>query len=164
MKRFEDWDTFYLDFAELCADQSYDLKTRVGCVIVKNNNIISFSYNGTSPGTSNKMRDENGKTLAEVIHAETNAILKVAKNGVATKNATLYCTLCPCMECSKQILASGIKRVVFSNFHKSTEGIKYLALHGVAISIYANDEPVHLTPLEHCDLVDQNWIRENTGL
>ena len=111
------WDIFYMSMAERVADLSRDHKTKVGCVIAKDDNVISYSYNGTPRGTDNTMRDVAGKTLNVVLHAETNAIGKVAKSHVSTRDATLYSTLSPCINCAKMIYQAGITDVVYRDLH-----------------------------------------------
>ena len=108
MKTQLDWDNFFLQFAWQCARESYDPKRKVGCVIVRADEILSYSYNGTVPGWDNRMRGVDGETLPGVLHAEAHAIAKMAKYGKHAKGATLYCTLAPCNECSKLIVTSGI--------------------------------------------------------
>jgi dCMP deaminase len=128
MKNQTDWDNFYLSICSLIAQQSYAEDRKVGAIIVKDDNIISFSYNGTARGTDNDTQSN------PVLHAEAHAIAKVARSNLSTSGATLYCTLSPCIDCSKLILASGISRVVYQSEYKCTEGIRYLSGHGVVIN------------------------------
>jgi len=107
------YDTMYMDIAKRISDMSYDEDTKVGAVIVKDGNIISMGWNGTPSGFPNDCKNPNtGITLPYVIHAEANAICKLARDGGSGLGATLYTTLSPCMECTKLILQSGIKEVV----------------------------------------------------
>ena len=115
-----------MDVAELSADLSHDPKTRVGCVIVKDGNILSFSYNGTPSGSSNIMRDIHMESLPEVLHAETNALGKMMRAGISTAGCTLYSTREPCIHCAKLIYQAGIRRVVFHDRHSSPEGTYFL--------------------------------------
>jgi len=128
MKTQTDWDNFYLSICSLIAQQSYAEDRKVGAIIVKDDNIISFSYNGTARGTDNDTQTN------PVLHAEAHAIAKVARSNLSTEGATLYCTLSPCIDCSKLILASGICRVVYQSEYKCTNGIEYLSRHGIIIN------------------------------
>jgi len=107
------YDTLYMDIAERISEMSYDTDTKVGAIIVKDGNIISMGWNGTPSGFPNDCKHPNtGVTLPYVIHAEANAICKLARDGGNGLGATLYTTLAPCMECTKLILQSGISEVV----------------------------------------------------
>jgi len=121
-----------MGIAKKVSELSYEGKVKVGCVIVRDGNILSFSYNGTAIGTDNTMRDSEGKTLPEVLHAETNAIGKIARSHESSRDATLYSTLSPCMECAKTIYQSGIKRVVFKDLYRISP-VAWLAANGVEI-------------------------------
>ena len=116
------------------AKLSYCERKKVGALIVKNRMIISDGYNGTPSGFENFCETDLGTTKWYVLHAEANAILKVARSSQSTEGATLYLTLSPCKDCSKLIYQSGLKRVVFSNKYKDTEGIDFLIKAGVEIS------------------------------
>jgi len=118
-------DTVYLNIAKEISTLSYCTRSKVGAVIVKDNNIISFGYNGTPAGVDNCC-ERHGITVPEVIHAEMNAILKAAKTGYSVDGASLYLTLSPCVECAKLILQSGIKRVVYIDQYRKTDGIDFL--------------------------------------
>ena len=107
------YDDLYMDIAKRVSEMSHDQDTKVGAVIVKDGNIISMGWNGTPSGFSNECKHPvSGVTLPYVIHAEANAITKLARDGGNGLGATLYCTLAPCMECTKLILQSGIREVV----------------------------------------------------
>jgi len=125
------YDKAYLRIAREWAKLSYCKRKQVGAIIVKDNMIISDGYNGTPSGYVNCCEDENGDTQWYVLHAEANAILKVAKSTQSAKNATLYITLSPCKECSKLIIQSGIKRVVYHSAYKDKAGIEFLTEYGV---------------------------------
>lgn len=120
------FDKRYLEMAHVWAKNSYCIRRQVGALIVKNKMIISDGYNGTPSGFENICEDENGKTKAYVLHAEANAITKVAKSNNSSDEATLYVTSAPCIECSKLIIQAGIKRVVFSDDYRATEGLELL--------------------------------------
>lgn len=128
MKNQTDWDNFYLSICSLIAQQSYAEDRKVGAIIVKDDNIIAFSYNGTARGTDNDTQNN------PVLHAEAHAIAKVARSNLSTSGATLYCTLSPCIDCSKLIYASGISRVVYQSEYKCTDGLKFLTSLGVVIN------------------------------
>ena len=116
------------------ANLSYCDRKQVGALIVKDKMIISDGYNGTPSGFENICETEQGNTKWYVLHAEANAILKVAKSTQSTEGATLYQTLSPCKDCSKLIHQSGIKRVVFIKKYKDPEGVDFLIKAGVEVS------------------------------
>ena len=122
----EQFDRRYLEMAQIWAQNSYCERRKVGALIVKDKMIISDGYNGTPSGFENVCEDEDYKTKPYVLHAEANAITKVAKSNNSSDYATLYVTTSPCMECSKLIIQSGIKRVVYSGEYHTDEGIKLL--------------------------------------
>mgnify|MGYP001224712157 CR=1 FL=1 len=111
------YDYLYLDIAQCITKMSFDRHTKVGAIIVKDNNILAFGFNGMPAGMDNECKDSKGKTKPEVIHAEANAICKVARTTGSCEGATIYCTHAPCIECCKLILQSGIKRVVYKHAH-----------------------------------------------
>jgi len=121
-----EFDKRYLEMAKIWAKNSYCIRRQVGALIVKDKMIISDGYNGTPAGFENVCEDENNKTKPYVLHAEANAITKVAKSNNSSENATLYITTSPCMECSKLIIQSGIKRVVFCDKYHNVEGLQLL--------------------------------------
>lgn len=121
-----EYDKRYLEMAKIWAKNSYCIRRQVGALIVKDKMIISDGYNGTPSGFENVCEDENNTTKPYVLHAEANAITKVAKSNNSSENATLYVTTSPCMECSKLIIQSGIKRVVFCDKYHNTEGLNLL--------------------------------------
>ena len=127
------YDKAYLRMALEWAKLSHCNRKKVGAIIVKNRMIISDGYNGTPSGFENVCEDEENYTKWYVLHAEANAILKVASSTQSSKNSTLYLTLSPCRECSKLIHQSGIKRVVYSNQYKDTSGLDFLEKAGVEI-------------------------------
>lgn len=119
---------------------SHCKRKQVGALIVKDKMIISDGYNGTPSGFDNCCEDEEGQTKWHVLHAEANAILKVASSTQACRGATLYITLSPCKECSKLIHQSGIKRLVYSNAYKDTSGIDFLKKAQIEIQYLPIDE------------------------
>lgn len=124
-------DSRYLRMAKIWAENSYCRRRRVGAIIVKDSMIISDGFNGTPSGFENVCEDESGHTKAYVLHAEANAITKVARSNNSSEGATLYVTASPCMECSKLIIQAGIRRVVFSEMYRITDGLDLLRAAGV---------------------------------
>jgi dCMP deaminase len=119
-------DQRYLKMADIWAQNSYCKRRKVGALLVKDKMIISDGYNGTPSGFENICEDDDNKTKAYVLHAEANAITKVAKSGNNSLDATLYVTSSPCLECSKLIIQAGIKRVVFTENYRLEDGINLL--------------------------------------
>jgi dCMP deaminase len=119
-------DRRYLRMAEIWAENSYCIRRKVGALIVKDNMIISDGFNGTPSGFENVCEDENNVTKPYVLHAEANAITKVAASSNSSKGATIYVTSAPCIECSKLIIQSGIKRVVYSEKYRMEDGCDLL--------------------------------------
>jgi dCMP deaminase len=131
--RQADFDRRYLQMARIWAGNSYCVRRKVGALIVKNKMIISDGYNGTPSGFENVCEDESGRTKSYVLHAEANAITKVAKSNNSSDNSTLYITAAPCMECSKLIIQAGIKRVVYFDQYHSDEGVDLLGRAGIEL-------------------------------
>lgn len=127
------FDSSYLDMAAIWAKNSYCKRRQVGALIVKDKMIISDGYNGTPSGMENICEDESGATKPYVLHAEANAITKVAKSGNSSEGATLYVTASPCIECSKLIIQAGIKRVVYRDEYRLTDGIDLLKAVGIEV-------------------------------
>lgn len=125
------YDTAYLKMALEWAKLSHCERKQVGALIVKNRMIISDGYNGTPTGYDNCCEDSDGKTHWYVLHAEANALTKIAKSNHNANGATLYITLSPCKECSKLILQAGIKRVVYMKTYKDDAGLKFLKESGI---------------------------------
>lgn len=131
-----DLDKRYLRMAAIWAENSYCTRRKVGALIVKDKMIISDGYNGTPAGFENVCELEDGTTKPYVLHAEANAITKIARSGNSSEGATIYVTTLPCIECAKLIIQSGIKRVVFSEKYRAEDGIELLKR--------ANIEVVHI--------------------
>lgn len=127
------YDKAYLRMALEWAELSHCKRKQVGALIVKDSMIISDGYNGTPTGFENDCEDDCGDTKWYVLHAEANAIMKVAKSTNNSMGATLYITLSPCKECSKLVLQSGIKRVVYKNAYKDKSGLEFLEKAGLEI-------------------------------
>lgn len=127
------FDRRYLQMSHIWAQNSYCERRKVGALLVKDKMIISDGYNGTPAGFENICEDESGKTKPYVLHAEANAITKVAKSNNSSDGSTLYVTTSPCIECAKLIIQAGIKRVVFSESYRLDDGIKLLTKAGVEV-------------------------------
>lgn len=127
------YDKAYLRIAKEWSLLSYCKRKQVGAIIVKDRMIISDGYNGTPSGFENCCEDEDGLTRWDVLHAEANAILKVAKSTQSCAGATLYITLSPCKECSKLIHQAGITRVVYQNGYRDNSGILFLEKAGIEV-------------------------------
>lgn len=135
-------DRRYLRMAKIWSENSYCERRKVGALIVKDKMIISDGYNGTPAGFPNVCESQEGVTFPYVLHAEANAITKVARSNNSSEGSTLYVSTSPCMECSKLIIQAGIRRVVFSEIYRITDGLELLQKAGI--------EVVHL-PLETSD-------------
>lgn len=127
------FDQRYLEMARIWAKNSYCVRRKVGALLVKDRMIISDGYNGTPVGFDNICEDDEGKTFSYVLHAEANAISKVAKSNNSSEGATLYITASPCVECSKLIIQAGIVRVVYMDLYHNTDGIDLLKRAGVKV-------------------------------
>ncbi len=128
----EKFDHSYLQMAEVWSQNSYCKRRKVGALLVKDRMIISDGYNGTPSGFEN-ICEEDGVTKPYVLHAEANAITKVAKSGNSSEGATLYVTASPCLECSKLIIQAGIKRVVYRDEYRLTDGVDLLRRAGIEV-------------------------------
>lgn len=126
-------DKRYLRMARIWAENSYCTRRQVGALIVKDKMIISDGYNGTPAGFENVCEDENGLTKPYVMHAEANAITKIARSGNNSDGATLYVTDAPCIECSKLIIQAGIRRVVYDKQYRLTDGLELLQRAGIDV-------------------------------
>jgi len=133
------FDKRYLEMALIWAKNSYCIRRQVGALIVREKIIISDGYNGTPSGFENVCEDENNITKPYVLHAEANAITKVAKSHNSSEDSTLYVTTSPCMECAKLIIQSGIKRVVYCNRYHKTDGLDLLKRAGIEL-VYIDSE------------------------
>ncbi len=127
-------DRRYLAMARIWAQNSYCLRRKVGALLVNKQMIISDGYNGTPSGFENICEDENNMTKPYVLHAEANAITKVAKSNNSSEGATLYVTASPCLECAKLIIQSGIKRVVYCETYRIDDGIRLLERAGIEVT------------------------------
>jgi dCMP deaminase len=126
-------DKRYLEMAKIWGQNSYCVRRKVGALLVKDKMIISDGYNGTPSGFENVCEDENNVTKPYVLHAEANAITKIAKSNNSSEGATLYVTASPCLECAKLIIQSGIKRVVYGETYRVDDGIQLLQRAGIEV-------------------------------
>jgi dCMP deaminase len=131
-------DSVFMNITKEVSTLSHCVRFKVGAVLVKEGNIISFGYNGTPSGIDNSCEKDN-ITIPHVIHGEVNAILKAAKNGTSVNGGTLYLTLSPCLDCSKLILQSGIKRVVYLTPYRNLEGVEFLKQF-ISVEHYDNQQ------------------------
>lgn len=129
-------DQRYMRMALIWAENSYCARRKVGALLVKDKMIISDGYNGTPSGFENVCEDEDFKTKPYVLHAEANAITKVARSNNSSEGATLYVTASPCIECAKLIIQSGIRRVVYSEPYHIDDGLKLLERAGIEVFFY----------------------------
>jgi len=137
----EQLDRRYLRMAEIWSENSYCQRRRVGAIIVKDKMIISDGFNGTPSGFENVCEDENGLTKPYVLHAEANALTKVARSNNSSDGATLYVTASPCLECAKLIIQSGIRRVVFNDLYRLHDGIDLMERAGIeCVHLPLNEE------------------------
>ncbi len=127
------FDQSYIEMAAVWARNSYCKRRQVGALLVKDRMIISDGYNGTPAGFENNCEDAEGVTRPYVLHAEANAITKVAKSGNSSSCATLYVTAAPCLECAKLIIQAGVRRVVYRDEYRLTDGIDLLRTAGVEV-------------------------------
>ena len=132
------FDQRYLDMARIWAQNSYCQRRQVGALVVKDGMIISDGYNGTPSGFENVCEDDNNVTKPYVLHAEANAITKLARSNNNSDGATIYITASPCIECAKLIIQSGIKRVVYGEKYRLTDGVDLLERAGIEV-VYLGD-------------------------
>jgi len=146
------WDTAHLEVATIYANLSSARRMKVGAVIVKDNRIISIGYNGMPSGWDNNCEEEIDRpddtplliTKKEVLHAESNAITKVARSNESAEGATLYTTCAPCIDCAKLIHQAGIKRVVYGHDYKCEEGLTFLEKCGIMLETTEDEDPIDL--------------------
>ncbi len=131
-------DMRYLRMARIWAENSYCERRKVGALVVKDKMIISDGYNGTPSGFENVCEDDNGVTKTYVLHAEANAITKLARSSNNSDGATIYITASPCIECAKLIIQAGIKRVVYGENYRLTDGIELLKRAGIEVVLLEN--------------------------
>lgn len=127
------FDKRYMQMAHIWAQNSYCTRRKVGALIVRDNMIISDGYNGTPSGFPNQCEDENNKSFPYVLHAEANAITKIARSNNSSQGATLYVTSSPCIECAKLIIQAGIKRVVYGEPYRLADGVNLLKQANITV-------------------------------
>jgi dCMP deaminase len=127
------WIDAFMDTAERFAQLSSAVRLKVGAVVVKDQRIISIGYNGTPAGWTNECEGEDGKTKDEVIHAEANAVAKLARDGESGLGTDLFCTHAPCIQCAKIIYGAGIKKVYYRDTYRNSHGLEFLDACGVEI-------------------------------
>lgn len=132
-------DKRYIRMAGIWSENSYCQRRKVGALIVKDKMIISDGYNGTPSGFENVCEDDNNLTKPYVLHAEANAITKIARSNNSSEGATMYVTASPCIECSKLIIQAGIKRVVYSEHYRLEDGVELLKRAGIEIVCIASN-------------------------
>ena len=135
----EKFDKRYMRMATIWAENSYCERRKVGALVVKDKMIISDGYNGTPAGFENVCEDPNNVTKPYVLHAEANAITKIARSSNNSEGATLYVTASPCIECAKLIIQAGIKRVVYSEEYRLTDGIDLLRRAGIEVILNSGE-------------------------
>ena len=139
-KKQHDLDVRYMRMARIWAENSYCKRRRVGALIVKDKMIISDGYYGTPSGFENVCEDENNVTKPYVLHAEANAITKIARSGNNSDGATLYVTTSPCIECAKLIIQAGIRRVIYGEKYRIEDGINLLKRANIDVEYVSVDE------------------------
>ena len=139
-KKQHDLEVRYMRRARIWAENSYCKRRRVGALIVKDKMIISDGYNGTPSGFENVCEDENNVTKPYVLHAEANAITKIARSGNNSDGATLYVTTSPCIECAKLIIQAGIRRVIYGEKYRIEDGINLLKRANIDVEYVSVDE------------------------
>ena len=140
-KKQEKLDLRYLRMARIWAENSYCIRRQVGALVVKDQMIISDGYNGTPSGFENKCEDDTNVTYPYVLHAEANAITKLARSSNNSDGSTLYVTASPCIECAKLIIQAGIKRVVYGEKYRLEDGIDLLRRAGVEVEFLDTEKP-----------------------
>lgn len=134
-------DTRYARMARIWAENSYCERRKVGALVVKDQMIISDGYNGTPTGFENICEDENNTSKPYVLHAEANAITKLARSNNSSEGATMYVTASPCIECAKLIIQAGIKRVIYSEKYRLTDGLDLLERAGIEVIFLDPSDP-----------------------
>ena len=136
MPKQRELDFTYLEMATSWSQLSKAKRKKVGCLVVKDGQIISDGYNGTPKGYDNECEFETRfgyETRPEVLHAESNALMKLAKSTNSSENCTIYLTLSPCFECSKLLVQAGVKRVVYNEQYRDTSGLEFLKVNGIEV-------------------------------
>lgn len=130
------FDKFYMEVAAMTASLSYAKRAQVGAVAVRDRNILAFGYNGTLPGTGNVCEDEEGNTKPEVIHAEENLLMKLAKSSVSSEGSVVYITMSPCINCARLMANAGVSKIMYRDSYRDTSGIELLTNYGIQVEQY----------------------------
>lgn len=130
------FDKFYMEVAGMTASLSYAKRAQVGAVAVRDRNILAFGYNGTLPGTGNVCEDEEGNTKPEVIHAEENLLMKLAKSSVSSEGSVVYITMSPCINCARLMANAGVSKIMYRDSYRDTSGIELLTNYGIQVEQY----------------------------
>ena len=138
------WIDAYMDVAERFAQLSSAKRLHVGAVVVKDHRIISIGYNGTPAGWDNVCEDDSFRTKPEVIHAEANAISKLARDGESGSGSTVFCTHAPCIECAKLIYGAGVSKVYYRDVYRDTLGVEFLENSGVDVERYPSEQEMNM--------------------
>jgi dCMP deaminase len=128
-----------MEIAETVSKMSYAKRLQVGAIVVKDNRIISIGYNGTPSGWDNNCEDENNKTKPEVIHAEANSIMKLARSNESGKGSVMFLTHAPCIDCAKLIYGSGIIQVYYKHKYRDQSGVEFLKKCNLIVELYTNE-------------------------
>ena len=128
----------FMEIAEVVANQSYCVRRKVGCVIVQGSNIIAMGWNGTPAGCDNICEGDDGNTLPTVLHAELNALTKLAKSTQSSEGASAFITLAPCLDCAKMLFGSGIVHVYYREDYRDRAGIDFLTERGIPVEQITN--------------------------
>jgi len=131
-------DLFMMDIAVRVSEESRDEKVSVGCVIAKDRNILAYGYNGTPSGYPNEMRDVHGATLSCVIHAEQNALAKLAKSTQSGEGASVYTTLFPCMNCAMSLVQAGVTHIYYKNHYKNMDALELFSALNINVTKLEN--------------------------
>ena len=129
----------YMEIAETVSKMSYAKRLQVGAIVVKSNRIISIGFNGTPSGWDNNCEDENNKTKPEVIHAEANLIMKLARSNESGMGSVMFLTHAPCIDCAKLIYGSGITQVYYKHKYRDQSGVEFLKKCNVIVELYTNE-------------------------
>lgn len=133
------FEKMYMEIAETVSKMSYAKRLQVGAIVVKDNRIISIGYNGTPSGWDNNCEDENNKTKPEVIHAEANSIMKLARSNESGKGSVMFLTHAPCIDCAKLIYGSGIIQVYYKHKYRDQSGVEFLKKCNLIVELYTNE-------------------------
>lgn len=126
----------YMESAKAFAKLSYARRKQVGGIAITPQDVMIYSWNGRPVGDDNICEDENGNTLEEVLHCESNIVAKAAREGISLKGSTVVITLSPCVQCSKQLYQAGVERVIYDEEYRDLSGVKFLKEHGVYVEKY----------------------------